>query len=100
MNSTPADSRARRTARSFAEVIEVSFSALSALLIVASPREASRARSVALHLRSPRAALICALVRGRDLLVDSMSAHTIPFGSHEPNIGGNQWMHFGPKRLF
>ena len=37
MNSTPAASRARRTARSLAVVIDVSFSAASARLIVARP---------------------------------------------------------------
>jgi hypothetical protein len=58
MNSTPAFSSARRTARSFATVIEVLFSEPSARLIVARPKAASRARSSALHLNSPRAALI------------------------------------------
>ena len=37
MNSTPADSRARRTAKSFAAVIEVSSSASSARRIVVTP---------------------------------------------------------------
>ena len=45
MNSTPAASSARRTAKSFAVVIEVSFSAPSARLIVASPRAASTGRT-------------------------------------------------------
>jgi hypothetical protein len=58
MNSTPADSNARRTAKSFAMVMDVSFSAPSARRMVASPRAASRARSSALHRRRPRAALI------------------------------------------
>ena len=45
MNSTPADSKARRTARSFAAVIEVSLSTSSARRIVATPTADSRARS-------------------------------------------------------
>jgi hypothetical protein len=45
MNSTPAASKARRTARSFAAVIEVSSSVSSARRIVATPTEDSRARS-------------------------------------------------------
>ena len=49
MNSTPAASSARRTARSLAVVIDVSWSAASARLIVARPNAASRARSSALQ---------------------------------------------------
>src|SRR5260370_6116373 len=70
MNSTPALSRARRTARSLATVIDVSSSAPSARRIVASPRAASRARSSALQRNKPRAALICGLVKGFNLDVD------------------------------
>src|ERR1700722_4107397 len=62
MNSTPAASRVRRTARLLAEVIEVSPSANSARRIVATLNELSRARSSALHLISERAARIWPLV--------------------------------------
>ena len=58
MNSIPAPSRARRTAESFAAVIEVSSSASSARRIVATPKAASRARSCARQRRKARAALI------------------------------------------
>ncbi len=64
MNSTPAASKARRTAKSFAMVIDVSPSASSARLIVASPKAASRASSAALHRRRARAARIWALFKG------------------------------------
>jgi hypothetical protein len=64
MNSTPAASSVRRTAKSLAIVIDVSLSASSALLIVARPKAASRASSAALHRRSARAARICALFKG------------------------------------
>jgi len=59
MNSTPAASNARRTARSFAAVMEVSLSVSSARRIVLAPREEAVANSAALHLRSALAALIC-----------------------------------------
>jgi hypothetical protein len=72
MNSTPADSKMRRTPKSLAAVIEVSPSALSARRIVASPRDASRARSSALQRSNPRAALIWAPVSDLDLRVDSI----------------------------
>jgi hypothetical protein len=62
MNTTPAASRARRTAKSFATVREVSSSASSARLIVLSPNADSRARSSALHLRRARAARIWELL--------------------------------------
>jgi hypothetical protein len=58
MNSTPAASSARRTAKSLATVSEVLSSASSARLIVLSPSDDSRARSPALHLRRARAARI------------------------------------------
>jgi hypothetical protein len=45
MNSTPADSKARRTAMSFGAVIDVSLSASSARLIVATPTADARAKS-------------------------------------------------------
>jgi hypothetical protein len=64
MNSTPAASKARRTAKSLAAVIEVSPFASSARRIVLIPRADFRARSSALHLKSARPALIWALVRG------------------------------------
>ena len=62
MNSTPAASSARRTARSFETVIDVAFSANSARRIVVTPNAECRAKSSALHRKSARAALICALV--------------------------------------
>jgi hypothetical protein len=58
MNSTPPTSKARRTAKSFAVVIDVSLSASSARRIVATPTADSRARSSARHRRKARAALI------------------------------------------
>jgi hypothetical protein len=64
MNSTPAASRARRTARSLAVVIDVWASVSSARRIVVTPRLDSRARSSALQRMRARAALICALVKG------------------------------------
>jgi hypothetical protein len=64
MNSTPAASKARRTARSFATVIVVSASASSARRTVVIPSLDSRARSSALQRRRARAARICALTSG------------------------------------
>src|SRR5262249_8583966 len=58
MKSTPAASRVRRTAKSLAAVIDVSFSESSARRIVATLSSDSRARSSALHRRRARAALI------------------------------------------
>jgi hypothetical protein len=58
MNSTPAASKARRTAKSLAVVIDVSSSVSSARLIVVTLRAVSRARSSALQRMSARAALI------------------------------------------
>src|SRR5262249_32837919 len=65
MNSMPAASSARRTAKSLAAVSEVSPSVSSARRIVAPPPADSRARSSARHRRKARAALIWPLVRGR-----------------------------------
>src|SRR5262245_27490720 len=62
MNSTPAASKTRRTAKSLATVSEVLPSASSARLIVLRPSADARARSSALHLRRARAARICGLV--------------------------------------
>jgi hypothetical protein len=70
MNSTPALSKARRTAKSLAAVMEVSWSAFSARRIVANPSAASLARSSALQRTRPRAALIWALVRGLNATLD------------------------------
>jgi hypothetical protein len=70
MNSTPAVSRTRRTAKSLAVVIDVSLSTFSARRIVASPRAALTARSSALQRTRPRAALIWAPVRGFEVIVD------------------------------
>jgi hypothetical protein len=58
MNSTPAASKARRTAKSFGAVIEVSVSLSSARRMVATPTADSRARSSARHRRKARAARI------------------------------------------
>ena len=58
MNSTPAASKVRRTAKSLAVVIDVSSSVSSARLIVVTLRAVSRARSSALQRMSARAALI------------------------------------------
>jgi hypothetical protein len=64
INSIPAASRARRTERSFAAVIEVLSNVSSARRMVVTPTADSRARSSAVHRISARAALICPLVRG------------------------------------
>jgi hypothetical protein len=64
MNSTPAASSARRTAKSLAMVIDVWPSASSARLIVAIPKAASRASCAAFHRRRARAARIWALFNG------------------------------------
>ena len=71
MNSTPAASNARRTARSFAAVIEVSSTASSARRMVAIPTDDSRARSSARHRTNARAALICALFKGANFILTS-----------------------------
>ena len=63
MNSTPADSKARRIASSLAVVSAVTPSATSARLIVLTPRDALWARSTALHFSRARAARIWALDR-------------------------------------
>ena len=55
MNSTPAASRARRTAVSFGAVIDVSPSASSARLTVATPTADARAKSCARQCKSARA---------------------------------------------
>src|SRR5215813_11502826 len=68
MNSTPAASKARRTAESLAAVIKVSSSVSSARRIVATLRSDPRARSSALQRRRERAALIWALVSGLAIL--------------------------------
>ena len=64
MNSTPAASKARRTAKSLAVVIDVSSSVSSARRIVVTLKAVSRARSSALQRMRARAALIWALVSG------------------------------------
>jgi hypothetical protein len=82
MNSMPAASRARRMAKSFATVIEVSSSVSSARRIVVTPTEDSRARSSALHRISARAALIWALISDLDFML-TIYVHMIyfiPFG--------------------
>src|SRR5262249_20891224 len=68
MNSTPAASKARRTAKSLAAVIEVSSSVSSARRMVATLRSDRPARSSALQRRRARAALIWALVSGLVIL--------------------------------
>jgi hypothetical protein len=73
MNSTPAASKARRTAKSFAAVIEVSSSVSSARRTVATLRSDCRARSSALQRRRARAALIWALVSGLTILTRIIS---------------------------
>ena len=86
MNSTPAASRARRTARSLAAVIEVSASDNSARRIVATLKELSRARSSALQRIRERAARIWALVNARaamlTLFLASAMFHIISFVSY------------------
>ncbi len=57
MNSTPATSNARRTAKSLGDVMEVSRSASSARRIVRRLTADWRERSSAVHLMSARAAL-------------------------------------------
>jgi predicted phage-related endonuclease len=76
MNSTPADSRARRIAWSLAAVSTVGPSANSALRMVATPTEDSFARSSARQRINDRAALIWALVK-ECFMVDSFEDHMI-----------------------
>jgi hypothetical protein len=76
MNSTPAASSARRTAKSLAAVIEVSSSVSSARRMVATLRSDCRARSSALQRRRERAALIWELVSGLTILT-RMAAYAI-----------------------
>jgi hypothetical protein len=78
MNSTPAASKARRMAKSFGAVIEVSASASSARRIVATPTADSRARSAARHRRKARAARICPLVNGFRRMLTAAILHDIP----------------------
>jgi hypothetical protein len=73
MNSTPAASNARRTANSFAVVMEVALSASSARRIVRKLTLDWRARSSAVHLIRDRAALIWALVR-TPFVIDILNA--------------------------
>src|SRR5262249_1476525 len=77
MNSTPAASRARRTAKSLAVVIDVWGLVSSARRIVVEPRVDSRARSSALQRRRARAALICALVRGFSFILTCLIPYDI-----------------------
>jgi hypothetical protein len=63
MNSTPAPSRARRTARSFAVVIIVASSVNSARLIVATLIADEWAKSSAVHRSNARASLLWRLRR-------------------------------------
>jgi hypothetical protein len=62
MNSTPANSSARRIAKSLAVVREVALSVASARLIVFTPKDECLAKSCALHLNNARADLIWAPV--------------------------------------
>ena len=66
MNSTPAASKARRTAKSLAAVIDVSSAVNSARRIVVTPTDDAFARSAALQRMRARAARIWALVRGEE----------------------------------
>jgi len=77
MNSTPAASKARRTARSFTVVIEVSSFVSSARRIVATLNDVCRARSSALHRIRDRAALICALLSGFEPILTSFKSYAI-----------------------
>jgi hypothetical protein len=64
-----AASKARRTAKSLAVVIDVSSFASSARRIVVTLKDVWRARSSALHRTRARAALIWALVRSFDAIL-------------------------------
>src|SRR5262245_20256653 len=85
MNSTPAASKARRTAKSLATVIDVWASVSSARRIVVTPRVDSRARSSALQRRRARAALICALVRGFNFML----TYLIPYDMNHIERSGS-----------
>jgi hypothetical protein len=61
-------------AKSLAAVSEILSSATSARRIVFTPRADCRARSCALHLRSARPALICALESTREAYLDHENA--------------------------
>src|SRR5262245_31938330 len=86
MNSTPAASSVRRTAKSLAIVIDVSPSASSARLIVATPKAASRASSAALQRIRARAARIWALCNGFGFMLTKLASYDIIVSS-DPNRG-------------
>src|SRR5262245_38199592 len=101
MNSTPAASRARRTAKSLAAVIEVSSSVSSARRMVATLRSDSRARSSALQRRRERAALIWALVSGLAILT-RITAYaiihiTLDDARHKPRSVANAIFNHGGR---
>lgn len=77
MNSMPAASKARRTARSLATVIDVSLSISSARRIVATLSADCSARSSALQRIKARAALIWALVSGFELILTFKVSYAI-----------------------
>src|SRR6516165_293661 len=87
MNSTPAASKARRRAKSFATVIDVWASVSSARRIVVTPRVDSRARASALQRRRARAALICALVRGFSFILTYLIPYDI---NHTERVGSDR----------
>jgi hypothetical protein len=70
MNSTPAPSSARRMAKLFGAVIDVSPTVSSARRIVVAPTEEALARSAALQRMRALAARIWALVRGGGMLTN------------------------------
>jgi hypothetical protein len=77
MNSTPADSSARRMAESFGAVIDVSPAVSSARRIVVAPTEETLARSAALQRMRALAARIWALVRGGGILTNFSSRNKL-----------------------
>src|SRR5262249_41109972 len=101
MNSTPAASRARRTAKSLAVVIDVWASVSSARRIVVTPRVDSRARSSALQRRRARAALICALVRGFSFMLTRLIPcgiiHTVRSGYDRIDLRANAIFRLGGR---
>src|SRR5262245_11664622 len=101
MNSTPAASKARRTAKSLATVIDVWASVSSARRIVVTPRVDSRARSSALQRSRARAALICALVRGFSFILTYLIPcdinYTVRSGSDRIDLPANAIFQLGER---
>ena len=100
MNSTPAPSSARRTAKSLAAVRDVSFFESSARRIVATLRSDFRAKSSALQRRRARAALIWALESGLAILtqITAYATFHIMLGLSKQKLQSVASLRFIPER--